>query len=228
MITRSQKLAERNELPFTIMHAFCKHCRGRIWPFFLTIVMNWRWRIGFSLQIRILLNRLLQKPRVKLVKEENFLLNTAAESLCVRLVRVRLDACLTSDSLQQLPSGTSLPPPLYRLTPQTSASSSVHHGGELALVIRRKVNDESREELSCYMISDKPGREQKNKSGVRFPVLRLQVHMHVMFDAAWWLGPEWGVHKNLLGKFTTNGRWRRHNKWASVGDEPISICSSFH
>lgn len=37
------------------------------------------------------------------------------------------------------------------------------------------MSEESREELSCYMISDKPGGDENNKADIR-SVLQLQVH----------------------------------------------------
>lgn len=99
---------------------------------FFRIVMNWRWRIGFLLQIRICLEPIIAEPSTEVGETGwNF---SCTQQLCglhgfVWAPVWPLSVCSSCHTA-----------PVYlhrhRTTPQTSASSSVHRGGELALVIR--------------------------------------------------------------------------------------------
>lgn len=220
---------------FAIKCMFCKYCGAEVELFF-SVVMNWRWRIGFLLQIIIWFEPNIAETSNEVGKTGEM---SPAHSSWVSVRAACMDPSgrlsdlcqSTAAAIWQLSSFTGT-----GTMPQTSASSSVHRGGELALVIRAE--SEWGEQRRAAVLHDfwqawLRTREQSwrdrttaflffsckcTKCTWCLTLLNVKACCPMM-------DPEWGVHKDLWGKFLTNGRWKKPNKWASADDQLSSICS---
>lgn len=112
---------------------FGKYCGGRIWAFIPSGDEESHSYCKLESDLEPFFCR---NPKVKLVKEEKFLPDAAAGSLCV----CGLCGFVWTPVWPLSVYSSCHMAPFYlhrrRPTPQTAASSSVHRGGELALVIR--------------------------------------------------------------------------------------------